>query len=170
MTFWQFHHGPAMLEPSLLTPHHPGRTLWDDASEKETARSSQAGGPDERCGSECMSGRRTAAGVATVFVYLSTVSPVVAQQGDGGSAVDAARGDIIVTARKRSERLLDVPVAVSALSQEQLQRYATVTLTAISQQVPQLVIANRRTRWVAPSICGALVRGYRIRPLKPQSP
>jgi iron complex outermembrane receptor protein len=93
-----------------------------------------------------MSGRRTAAGVATVFVYLSMVSPVVAQQGDGGSAVDAARGDIIVTARKRSERLLDVPVAVSALSQEQLQRYATVTLTAISQQVPQLVIAESQNQ------------------------
>ncbi|HEX7855161.1 MAG TPA: TonB-dependent receptor [Sphingobium sp.] len=55
-------------------------------------------------------------------------------------------GDIIVTARKRTERLLDVPVAVSTLSQEQLQRYSNVTLTSISQQVPQLIIAESQNQ------------------------
>lgn len=55
---------------------------------------------------------------------------------------DATMGDIIVTARKRDERLMDVPVAISALSGEALDRYATSSLTAISQQVPQLVIGE----------------------------
>jgi iron complex outermembrane receptor protein len=57
-----------------------------------------------------------------------------------------AAGEIIVTARKRDERLLDVPVAVSALSQAQLQRYSTITLTAISTQVPQLVISESQNQ------------------------
>lgn len=51
-------------------------------------------------------------------------------------------GEIIVTARKRDERLMDVPVAISALSGEALDRYATSSLTAISERVPQLVIGE----------------------------
>jgi iron complex outermembrane receptor protein len=66
--------------------------------------------------------------------------------GAEAAAPEADAGDIIVTARKRNERLLDVPVAVSALSSEQLQRYSTNTLTAISQQVPQLVIAESQNQ------------------------
>lgn len=58
------------------------------------------------------------------------------------ATADATMGDIIVTARKRDERLMDVPVAISALSGEALDRYATSSLTAISEQVPQLVIGE----------------------------
>lgn len=53
--------------------------------------------------------------------------------------------EIIVTARKRAERLIDVPVAVSALSGEQLSRYSTDTFAAIAQQTPQLVIGEAQS-------------------------
>ncbi|TCM27775.1 TonB-dependent receptor [Novosphingobium sp. ST904] len=56
--------------------------------------------------------------------------------------LEAAPGEIIVTARKRDERAMDVPVAISALSGESLQRYATNSLTAISERIPQLIIGE----------------------------
>lgn len=49
---------------------------------------------------------------------------------------------IIVTARLRSESLLDVPVAVSALTSEDLARYGTADLTAIGSQTPGLIISK----------------------------
>ncbi|WP_188773204.1 TonB-dependent receptor [Novosphingobium endophyticum] len=66
-------------------------------------------------------------------------SPAEAVQSPEASST---MGDIIVTARKRDERLMDVPVAISALSAETLDRYATNSLTAIGEQVPQLVIGE----------------------------
>lgn len=58
----------------------------------------------------------------------------------------AGTGEIIVTARKREERMLDVPVAISAVSEEVIERYATDSLTAIAQQVPQLIIAESQNQ------------------------
>ncbi|MET0363352.1 MAG: TonB-dependent receptor [Sphingobium sp.] len=78
--------------------------------------------------------------------WMIAMPAALAQPVDGQRASEEGSGDIIVTARKRDERLLDVPVAVSALSQEQLQRYSTVTLTSIGQQVPQLVIAESQNQ------------------------
>lgn len=63
---------------------------------------------------------------------------------DAGPA--SGTGEIIVTARKREERLLDVPVAISAVSEEAIERYATNSLTAIAQQVPQLIIAESQNQ------------------------
>lgn len=92
--------------------------------------------------------QRSAVGAA--LVILGSVAGVsgahaqdeVAQQ----VAAESDAQDIIVTARKRNERLLDVPVAVSALTQEQIGRYASLSLTSISQQVPQLMIAESQNQ------------------------
>ncbi|WP_395395960.1 TonB-dependent receptor (plasmid) [Novosphingobium sp. BL-8A] len=67
-----------------------------------------------------------------------------APQANHGQAehAEAAPGEIIVTARKRDERAMDVPVAISALSGEALERYATNSLTAISERMPQLIIGE----------------------------
>lgn len=50
-------------------------------------------------------------------------------------------GEIVVTARKRAERLIDVPVAVTALSQEAINRYGITDLKALTQNVPTLFIS-----------------------------
>lgn len=50
--------------------------------------------------------------------------------------------DIIVTARRRNETLLDVPVAVTALGMADLQRYAANDLSKIGQLVPQVQIVR----------------------------
>lgn len=51
-------------------------------------------------------------------------------------------GGIIVTARKRSETLLDVPVAISALSSDTLARYNVNDLNAMSSLVPNVTIVK----------------------------
>lgn len=98
---------------------------------------------------------KTALLCAAAPIFMPTIA--VAQTGGDATDPDVGQettqaasveysGDIIVTARKRDERLLDVPVAVSAVSGEQLERYAVNSLDAISQQVPQLIIAETQNQ------------------------
>ncbi len=47
---------------------------------------------------------------------------------------------VMVTARKTSERLLDVPVSANAFGTQSLERYATTDLTTLGLQVPQVSI------------------------------
>lgn len=54
----------------------------------------------------------------------------------------AGEGDIIVTARKRAERLIDVPVAVTALTSQQLARYATSDISQVGRQIPQVMFTR----------------------------
>ncbi|MCP3732799.1 TonB-dependent receptor [Sphingomonas sp. MG17] len=52
-------------------------------------------------------------------------------------------GDIVVTARRRDERLQDVPQAVTAMTTEQLQREQVSDQSDLQQKVPSLSIASR---------------------------
>jgi iron complex outermembrane receptor protein len=51
-------------------------------------------------------------------------------------------GEIIVTAQKRSERLLDVPIAISAVSSDSLSGKGSVDLTTLQGMVPGLSITG----------------------------
>lgn len=81
----------------------------------------------------------TAAWSLTAQLAAAQTAPEATQANE---AEATSPGDIIVTARKRDERLMDVPVAISALSGDTLNRYATNSLTSIGEQVPQLVIGE----------------------------
>ena len=48
--------------------------------------------------------------------------------------------EVTVTARKKTERLLDVPVSANAISANGLAKYATTDLTAVGVQIPQVSI------------------------------
>ncbi len=48
--------------------------------------------------------------------------------------------EVTVTARKKTERLLDVPVAAVSLSNKALAKYATTDLTDVGLQIPQVSI------------------------------
>lgn len=63
---------------------------------------------------------------------------------DAGDALGAAEegSEIVVTAQKRSEKLSDVPVAVTAVSADQLQAAGAVTLRDLSASAPGLQIAG----------------------------
>jgi iron complex outermembrane receptor protein len=68
--------------------------------------------------------------------------PVLAQ--DNGPAVDDTGTDIVVTARRREESLLSVPIAVSAFSGEALERSGALDITDISNVTPNTTLENSR--------------------------
>lgn len=68
-------------------------------------------------------------------------------QGNAGTAADSGddslSGDIVVTARKRSERMIDVPETISAFSDASLERAGITNIDKLGQAVPNVVL-NRR--------------------------
>lgn len=84
--------------------------------------------------------------VTVPFTSLGLLAAMVpgmamAQQESASSSGAAPSGfqDIVVTARKREERLQDVPVAITAYTQEELARYDTSSVAKLSAQTPQLM-------------------------------
>jgi iron complex outermembrane receptor protein len=67
-----------------------------------------------------------------------------AQQSDQSSTGADAGGleDIVVTARKQSESLMNVPVAVTAIPATQLQRQGVSDLNRLAQLAPQVILAR----------------------------
>ena len=51
-------------------------------------------------------------------------------------------GDIVVTATRRSERLADVPIAVSAVSEQALQNSGATDIRSMTQLVPSLQVSS----------------------------
>jgi len=81
------------------------------------------------------------AGIATL------AAPLAAQDEVGetvNSAEQAEEGVIIVTARRREERLIDVPLSVTSLSGESLIKQGVQDLTQIGQQVPNITLEVSR--------------------------
>jgi iron complex outermembrane receptor protein len=64
----------------------------------------------------------------------------VAQEAADGASVQ----EIVVTARRREESLKDVPVAVTAVSGEQLERQGAVDITNLQQSTPNLTVQIAR--------------------------
>jgi len=76
-------------------------------------------------------------------------APAIAQDNSGGatdaSAAEGSDGNqIVVTARRREERLLDVPLSVTALSGEQLEQRGIQDLTQVAQEVPNITLEVSR--------------------------
>ena len=89
--------------------------------------------------------------IASAFAGLSAV-PAHAQDG----ASEETGGEIIVTARRREEALTDVPIAITALSADQLERTGAIDITAIAEQAPNVTLeASRATN----STLTAFIRG-----------
>lgn len=86
---------------------------------------------------------------APVLAFLAYASPAVAQTA-ATATVDTAnaeaatsQGDIVVTARKRAESLLDVPISITAFSGEQLRRAGINSVSDIQNSVPNLQYSPR---------------------------
>lgn len=60
------------------------------------------------------------------------------------TASEVAGGDIVVTARRREERLVDVPIAVTSFSGEQLARSGAIDVTEIAQTAPNVTLEPSR--------------------------
>ncbi|HET7709957.1 MAG TPA: TonB-dependent receptor plug domain-containing protein, partial [Sphingomicrobium sp.] len=80
---------------------------------------------------------------------LAVAAPASAQ--DEAPAADAAADEaagtdqeIVVTARRRNEVLLDVPIAVTAYTGEQLERTGALDITDVSDTTPNVTIETSR--------------------------
>jgi len=69
---------------------------------------------------------------------------------------EASAGDIVVTARRRSETLLSVPIAVTALSADKLEKTGVVDLTDVQNVTPNTTLKDARG---TNSTLAAFIRG-----------
>jgi iron complex outermembrane recepter protein len=77
---------------------------------------------------------------ASVALSALIATPAFAQV----AAEGASDGDIVVTARRREENLLDVPVAITAYSAEALAQSGAIDITALSDTTPNVTLENSR--------------------------
>jgi len=91
---------------------------------------------------------RSCALTAVAMAALSVCGVARAQmlaastRSEAPSSPPAALEEITVTARKRSESLIDVPVAVSAVTGAELQRQGVTDLNQIAQMVPAVILGQ----------------------------
>src|SRR5262249_28481671 len=92
------------------------------------------------------------AAISGVSWLCLAASPTLAQNGqlpstpevprqEAARPVDEGISEIIVTARKREETSLTVPVALTAVTASELNRRSITTLDAVGRVVPQLIVA-----------------------------
>ncbi|RHW17743.1 TonB-dependent receptor [Sphingomonas gilva] len=91
-----------------------------------------------------------------------TAAPGLAQEAVSAEGEPVAQeqaagdGDIVVTARRREENLLDVPIAVTAYSGEALENAGAIDITDISDTTPNVTLENSRA---TNSTLSAFIRG-----------
>lgn len=95
------------------------------------------------------SSRRNGLAIGASLLALMA-APAVAQttaQAAPADAVDqTVDSELVVTARRREERAQDIPIALTAVSGDTLERAGLVNLTQIAQLTPTLVIRNNNAR------------------------
>ena len=91
---------------------------------------------------------------ATIFTALPAVAqqqpiddPLAAAAVESGVVEETTEealggGDIVVTATRRAERLADVPIAVSAVSQAALQNSGATDIRGVAQRAPSLLVSS----------------------------
>lgn len=89
------------------------------------------------------------AGTAVSVLFILGSTEAMAQDGQQGGPATTQRSvlassfdEILVTARRREESMQDIPVAVSVLGGEAIERYASSNLNKIIQEMPQIMIVE----------------------------
>lgn len=80
------------------------------------------------------------AAFAAVMVTTALSSSMAFAQEADGKAAAVGEGEIVVTAQRREERLVDVPISVSAVSSAAIDRAQVRTVTDIATIVPNIQI------------------------------
>src|ERR1700688_2550477 len=109
--------------------HYSSAIRWQESDQPMTGRLKQHNSCD---GGRSMENKANRAALTLASAFLGAAmfwAPTVAMAQsttDADTAAAASAGDIeelVVTARRRSERLIDVPVAVTAVTVEQIRQY-----------------------------------------------
>ncbi len=74
-------------------------------------------------------------------MFFVAATPAAAQSGDDVQTDD---GDIVVVARKREERLVDVPISITAISQETIQKLGATDMSAMQGAIPNVNLVQGR--------------------------
>lgn len=83
--------------------------------------------------------------LATAPAYAQTTeTPPEAPAGSASVVADQGDGDIVVTARRRAESVIDVPIAMSVVTGDQLTRTGAVDITALQDKTPNLTLQIAR--------------------------
>ncbi|ODU20345.1 MAG: TonB-dependent receptor [Sphingomonas sp. SCN 67-18] len=85
---------------------------------------------------------RTLLGLGVAFAAIAT-APAIAQDTPDGAAADES-GEILVIARKREERLVDVPIAISAFGTEEISKLQANDLSGVQGAVPNVNLVQGR--------------------------
>ena len=83
------------------------------------------------------------AGIAAVAAPAAA-QDVASSGADAEVTDDTSGNNIIVTARRREERLQDVPLSITALTGEQLEQQGVLELTQVAQTVPNITLEVSR--------------------------
>src|SRR5690606_31882119 len=81
--------------------------------------------------------------LATTTISMLTFAPAAFAQEEPG-AISEDAGEIIVTARRRDERLVDVPIAVTAISGDTLAKAGALDITDVANMAPNTTLENSR--------------------------
>jgi iron complex outermembrane receptor protein len=77
-------------------------------------------------------------------LVASLAAPAMAQQAPAVETAEASSDDIIVSARRRDESLINVPIAVSVFSGQTLEAQGAPDITALQRQAPNLTLQVAR--------------------------
>jgi outer membrane receptor protein involved in Fe transport len=92
-----------------------------------------------------------------VPALVAAVPAAQADQAAGPQPAASALQEIVVTAQKRSEKLHDVPMGVTAITTEELQKQQLVSLEDLQSKVPGLSLTQ-----TAPGITRLTLRGQNV--------
>ncbi len=86
-------------------------------------------------------GRLCASAVTGMFFLGALGASAATSEGVGANTVDSTKlGEVLVTARKRQERLQEVPVPVSAFNSKDITAKAAINLTGLSDSIPNVFL------------------------------
>ena len=101
--------------------------------------------------------RLLCAGAAVAVITATSVARADDQPAAANQSTSAGLQEVIVTAQKRAERLHDVPMGVTAITSDELQKQQLVSLEDLATKVPGLSLTD-----IQPGITEITLRGQNV--------
>ncbi|MGB6604731.1 MAG: TonB-dependent receptor [Steroidobacteraceae bacterium] len=97
------------------------------------------------------------AGAAVAAIAVASVARADGQSAAANQPTPATLQEVVVTAQKREEKLHDVPMGVTAITSDELQKLQLVSLEDLAAQVPGLSLTD-----IQPGITRLTLRGQNV--------
>jgi iron complex outermembrane receptor protein len=101
----------------------------------------------------------SASALSILALAAGIASPAFAQSADEG-ANSGVGGDIVVTARKRSEDVLKTPVAVAVVTSEDIAKKGITSITDLASNTPGMNVNNNSSGRADRSFQQIIIRGF----------